>query len=306
MFSDTPLPPEEPTGENPPDGAVFDYYLKSSVSKVTLEVTDKDGAVVRMFSSDDEPEVVDSASLPHPTYWIRPQRFLSTEAGMHRFVWDLRYPPPPDVPRSFSIAAVRGRTPSGPSGPWVKPGSYTLRMSIDGVRFAREFDVVLDPRVTATEAEIDAQHRAAMEIDSAYREISDLRRRVHGVRGWGEALVSDPAYAEFESDLSRFVSEVASIEGDVELEAPSVHYSAIYAVDGNAESLSGLQQKLLFVMAVVDEADVAPTDQALDAIGRLQTAKELVFERWKTVQQTSLALLNERFKRAGLQTIRSE
>jgi len=306
MFSDTPLPPEEPTGENPPDGAVFDYFLKSKASKVSLEIVDADGAVVRRFSSDDRPEVVDTTSLPHPTYWIGTQKLLSTEAGMHRFVWDMRYAPPPDVPRSFSIAAVAGRTPSGPHGPWVKPGSYRLRMLIDDVTFEREFSVALDPRVSATETDIDAQNRAAMEAYSAYHEISDVRRSVHTVRTWAEDFQADPAYGEFSSDLSDFLSEVASIEGTTELETPSVHYSAIYAADGAGESLSGLQQKFLFVLAVVDEVDATPTSQTLDAIRVLQDAKATVFSRWSAVRESTLVRLNERFARAGLQTIVAE
>src|SRR5262249_15699813 len=93
LNTDTPLPPEEPAGQNPPDGAIVDYFLKSA-GPVILEVLDGQGQRVRRFASTDVPEPVDPGELPIPTYWIRPPRVLPGEAGMHRFVWDLRYPPP--------------------------------------------------------------------------------------------------------------------------------------------------------------------------------------------------------------------
>ena len=71
MFSDTPLPPEEPAGQNPPDGAILDYYLPRGATRVTLQVTDGRGSVIRKFASDDPPERVDPNTLPYPTYWIR-------------------------------------------------------------------------------------------------------------------------------------------------------------------------------------------------------------------------------------------
>lgn len=87
MFLDTPLPPEEPAGENPPDGAMIDYYLRTSVSEVTLQVLDGD-RIVRTYTSSDVAEVVDPTSFRHPTYWIRSAQRLATEPGLHRFIWD--------------------------------------------------------------------------------------------------------------------------------------------------------------------------------------------------------------------------
>ena len=133
MFSDTPLPPEEPTGQNPPDGAIIDYFLPKTASEVTLEIISEGGTLIRKYSSSDEPEVIDSTSFAHPTYWIRPSQSLGTSDGHHRFVWDLRYAPPKGARRSFSIAAVYQNTESGPKGPFVSPGEYTVRLTTDGV-----------------------------------------------------------------------------------------------------------------------------------------------------------------------------
>jgi hypothetical protein len=92
--TDTPWPPEEPAGQNPPDGAVFDYYLKSASSgPATLEVLDSAGKLGR-FASTDKPEEVNPQELEVPLYWVRSPQVLSAQPGMHRFAWDLHYPPP--------------------------------------------------------------------------------------------------------------------------------------------------------------------------------------------------------------------
>src|SRR6185369_2359164 len=119
---DTPWPPETPLGENPPTGAVLDYWLSEPArGAVTIEISDSAGALVRRFTSSDAPE-----SLPARRYfeaaWTQAPRALATSAGMHRFVWDLRYPRPPAPSYSYTIAAVRtAGTPVEPTGPFVLP-----------------------------------------------------------------------------------------------------------------------------------------------------------------------------------------
>ncbi|MBO0725266.1 MAG: glycoside hydrolase, partial [Blastocatellia bacterium] len=109
--TDTPIPPEEPMGQNPPDGAIIDYYLKSDASDVTLEILDNQQRLVRRYSSKDEPEKINENQQPYPTYWFRPPRILSAKAGAQRFVWNLRYPSPQGFPRTFPISAIYRDTP---------------------------------------------------------------------------------------------------------------------------------------------------------------------------------------------------
>ena len=126
------LPPDFPAGENPPDGAMIDYYLQSaSSSPVTLEIKDAAAKTVRKYSSADKPDPIDPM-LAIPTYWIRPPQILSAAAGSHRFVWDLHYPPPEGGRRSYPMAAIYRDTPSEPSGPWVLPGQYLVRLTVGG------------------------------------------------------------------------------------------------------------------------------------------------------------------------------
>src|SRR5262245_11753912 len=157
---DTPPPPETPLGQNPPTGAVLDYWLANPAAvPVTLTITDAQGREVRRFRSDDPPESL-KVDVYYEPGWLKPARALSGSAGMHRFVWDLRYPRP--AARSFrsSIAAVRGGgTPMLPFGPFVLPGRYTVTLSANGTTRSRPLEVGLDPRVRVAAGDLEAQLR---------------------------------------------------------------------------------------------------------------------------------------------------
>ena len=110
LNTDTPLPPDEPAGENPPDGAMIDYYLEKSAKDVELKRLRNDrGELVRRYRSEDRvAPVKDTNNVP--AYWIRPPQRLSPEAGLHRFLWDLHYPQVPNVEPDYPIAAVYRNT----------------------------------------------------------------------------------------------------------------------------------------------------------------------------------------------------
>jgi hypothetical protein len=158
LNTDTPLPPEEPVGENPPEGALVDYWLKAPAKEVRLEILDGAGAVLRAFDSQDRPEPVDPASLNVPAFWIQPPVVLPATAGMHRFAWDLRLPPPAAFHHEPTMAAIPGKTPMEPRGPLVPPGTYRVRLTVDGRSFEQPLSLHMDPRVTVGEAALAGQY----------------------------------------------------------------------------------------------------------------------------------------------------
>lgn len=167
---DTPPPPETPLGQNPPTGAVIDYWLADAASgPVTLTIADGAGREVRRMRSDDPPESL-KVDVYYEQGWLGPGRALGTTPGMHRFVWDLRYPRPAARTFRSSIAAVRaGGTPVLPLGPFVLPGTYTVTLSAGGRTQSRPLDVRLDPRVPAEADEMVEQLRLSQAIDAALR-----------------------------------------------------------------------------------------------------------------------------------------
>lgn len=148
--NDTPLPPDEPLAKNPPDGAVIDYHLTRSVTRVVIEILNTEGKVIRKFASDDPIRELDPASITVMPGWARPQRNPEVGEGYHRFVWDLHLEPAAGGGRrgGLPISAVWGDTPLGAQGEMVEPGMYRVRLttSSPAKSFEHEMEVRADPR----------------------------------------------------------------------------------------------------------------------------------------------------------------
>jgi photosystem II stability/assembly factor-like uncharacterized protein len=169
--TDTPLPADEPAGENPPDGAILDYYLPAAASDVTLEIVDGAGKLVRRYSSKDAvPVLQDTNNVPR--YWIRPQRALPTTAGMHRVSWDLHYPPLAAEPVTYPIAAIRGNTAPNATSPLALPGTYTVRLTTGGHTVTQPLVLQMDPRVTTPPEGLAQQFTLSMKV---YEHLRDAK-----------------------------------------------------------------------------------------------------------------------------------
>ena len=169
----TPWPPELPAGENPPNGAIVDYYLPSAASEVKLEFLDARGDTVRAYSTSDrvmnphpalDPVAYDKVCQQRPTapdcnlplYWPAPPNILKTGAGMHRFTWDMHYDVLPGSPSGGrgggggATGAVPHRTYPAINSPWVAPGVYTVRLTVNGKSTTQPITIKMDPRVKIT------------------------------------------------------------------------------------------------------------------------------------------------------------
>ncbi len=136
----TPMPRDEPLAENPAAGAMIDYYLKSNVTGVvSLEILDPAGDVIRRYASDDKVTPVNPDTLNIPAFWVRPTEVLSTAAGMHRWIWDLR-PTPPPRPAGGGGGFGRGGVST------VLPGTYTVKLTVGGKSYTQTLIVKMDPR----------------------------------------------------------------------------------------------------------------------------------------------------------------
>ncbi len=180
MNTDTPLPPDEPGGENPPDGAVIDYYLKENTpGTVKLEIFDAGGKLVRHYASKDTMYKIPPVNIP--IYWIRPQQILSGNAGFHRFVWDLHYQPlnlPPDYP----IAAIYKNTAPAPTSPYVLPGVYTVRLTVNGEEYTQRLTVKMDPRVKTSFPDLKKQLDLSLQCYEGRRRTMEALKELHSFR----------------------------------------------------------------------------------------------------------------------------
>jgi hypothetical protein len=162
-WPDTPLPPEFPAGQNPPDGAIVDYYLAAD-AEVSLDITTAAGAVVRHYSSREQPRSPDEKEINVPMYWARPPQVLSGAKGMHRFVWDLRYPAPGAAQRDFPISAIAGDTPLEPLGVLAVPGPYLVKLTAGGRTYTQPLTLKLDPRASITPPGLARQFTLASKL----------------------------------------------------------------------------------------------------------------------------------------------
>ena len=156
MNTDTPLPPEEPAGENPPDGAMIEYYLPSNTNDVVqIDILNQQKEIVRTFKSNDTLYTIPELNIP--LYWIRPQSILSNKTGMHRLLWDMKYAPL-NLPVSYPMTAVKYNTAPDANAPWVLPGMYTVRITVGNQQKEQALEIKMDPRVKTAFADLKRQH----------------------------------------------------------------------------------------------------------------------------------------------------
>lgn len=293
LNTDTPIPPEEPMGQNPPDGAILNYWLKADAKEVTLEILGKAGRVVRRFSSSDAPEAIDESKLAYPSYWFRPPQTLSNKAGMQRWAWDLRYAPPAGFPRSYPMQAIYRDTPSSPEGPLVNPGQYTVRLTVDGQVFTQTVEVKPDPRVTVGQDVLTAAHDLAFQayegigqIRAAQAEMRKLREQLNVVKARAANGPAAAAIANFEKQLGALEGRSAGLDA--------------FGGSSREPGLAGLATNLLAVMNNAQAADMAPTTQLVAAAQDLQKALGEQLRRWAALQERELKTLNDELRKAGL------
>ncbi|MGD0212552.1 MAG: glycoside hydrolase [Terriglobales bacterium] len=290
---DTPLPPEEPAGQNPPDGAMIDYSLKAAPSgPVTLEIVDaSSGKVVRHFSSADKPEPVDPKELNVPMYWVRPARTLSAAPGMHRFLWDLTYPAPDVLDHDYPISAIYHDTPRYPLGATVLPGEYKVVLSVNGKTYMQNFEIKMDPRVKTSPEDLRRQFDFDRKIADALHRDFEALQQVRSLRAQLKALANSPdAIKKAAADLE---AKAAPIEGQ------GGGYGSRYLSTPAGRSLSRLNSGFNAVVSALDTADAAPTTQQVAMFGELNKALEEQLSAWAKLKSKDIPELNELLKKAG-------
>ena len=290
--TDTPLPPDEPAAKNPPDGAIIDYWIGagSSPNPVTLEIRDAAGALVRRFSSADTAPAPDS-ELNVPAYWVRPFEPLSAAAGMHRFVWDLHYPPPDALEHDYPISAIVHDTPRDPLGPSVVPGRYTVRLGIGSRTFTEPLDVRKDPCVPVTPAALGRQLALALRLTAALQ-------KDHAALTGARALRTQLASLQKRTTDTTTAAAHAAAALDAALAELAGERRA--RATPNGDDLVRLNGDLMTVLNAIDGADADPTTQAAAAVPVIEQRVAAALARWRRVQSTDVPALNARLKAEGL------
>jgi hypothetical protein len=261
---DTPLPAEEPAGENPPPGAIFYYYLRSPAQdEVKLEVLDAKGQVVRSYSSKDQP-FHPPTQPAFPAYWFKPAEPLSPAAGMHRFIWDIRYSAPPVAQPGYSMSTVAGGdVPREPEGPQALPGSYQVRLTVGGTAYVQPLHLIMDPRVKTSPPDLERQFALELKLVQALQQANQAVEAIHAAAQAGKISAED----EKKLAGARRARGEAAAEG-----GPG--QPAFAQVIGNLTQL----------IVAVDSADAAPTTQETQAAEKTLAQAQALLKQWEALR----------------------
>lgn len=200
MYLDTPLPQEEPAGQNPPDGAMIDYYLPAKSSLVKLEIVNAKAEVIRTYTSIDTMYKIPDVNIPH--YWIRPQQILPSGAGAHRFMWDMHYKPL-DVPATYPISAIYMNTAPDVTSPFAMPGNYTVRLTVDGKQTSQPLTIKMDPRVKTNVNDLQTQHDVSVMCYNNAKKCIDALKEIE--------IKKDTSLATFEKEFPKYQNTFITI-----------------------------------------------------------------------------------------------
>ena len=281
---DTPPPADTALGQNPPNGAVIDYWLDGDAKKVSLEIVAPDGSVVRRFASD-APDDTPSADRYFTKSWIHAAPALSTSTGAHRFVWNLRILPPRAVHYDYSIAAVFGAaSPITPEGMLVAPGEYGLVLNADGKQSRATLKVIADPRVELNADAVQSAITFARQVDKsldrdfvAFGELDAVNDRIAQIEKGHPTKETLAAIAKFKKS----VKPLSAGEGD------------------SSENLGSIGEVLSGLATDVESSDRAPTQPQRDVLAASDVRLSRAAVRWEKIQASELATLDDALAKSG-------
>ena len=297
-YTDTPLPPDEPAAANPPDGAILDYFLPSAASTVTIEILDAQSHLVRRFSNSDKPDITEDELQKQliPLYWVRKPRQLSTEAGMHRWVWDLHYPAPASTRHDYPISAIPHDTPRLPLGPTVLPGTYSVRLTVDGKSSTAPLTIKMDPRVKTSAAGLQKKFQtesqlAAMMTESAQALLqgSSIRAQLEKVSAQANGTTKD-AIENFQKKLTALLGAPGGFF------APPSQEVTLGRVNGQASTL----------YMQVWQPDAEPTSAQMEALSATEHDSADVMKRWNDFKNSDLPALNKTLRESKAPEVKLE
>jgi photosystem II stability/assembly factor-like uncharacterized protein len=281
VFLGSPFPPEEPMSKNPSDGAVIDYYLQANAQKVTLEIFDAKGTLVRRFMTGEvRPQKIPPS--PIAAQWLPKPVVLESGAGMHRFVWDLRWS------SSGTDEELEDEGFGAPRGPKIIPGTYQVKLTVDGAPFEAPLEVQMDPRSKATAAELEQQQNLGLEV-------------FQQVRGGRKALAEMNAV---KADLDRLAQQLNS-KPELQAESKKI-VGAIESIQKgskpapDAMGLEAASSGLQSVLRVVESGDRTTPQQAIELYGVAQKAANARIGEWTALKAGGLAEFNHALEKAGL------
>jgi len=280
-------------GKNPPTGAVIYYFLKHKpMGEATIEILDASGSVVRKYSSSkkldlDEPLDPDDK---------KPEKEIKVEAGLNRFVWDLRYRGASRVPDYYLWEYKDGL-----HGPLALPGKYQIRLTVDGKTETAPLEVKLDPRVNTSQADLQKQFDLLMQIRDELSRVYDAVNQIQDVREQVDGLKKRLAK---NSSTKSVLTAADGLNGKLVSVRDELSQMKITSNESSLAYPQRVDSKLAFLAMVVGEgSDSAPTESQYEVFERLKKQADDLLAQWTEVQKTNLADFQKMVAEQNIQAI---
>jgi len=266
-----------PAGQNPPPGVVIDYYLGSLPSgPLTLDIVDSSGKTVRHLTS------VKPRQAEQPPEWpdeVHPATTLSVNLGMNRFVWDLRYDDPVQIPGAFYAGLA-------PRGPIVLPGEYTLNLKYNGETHTTRLTIQADPRVKQSLAGLEKKFALSMQV---YHDQDALHRAVNEIRQFKADVENQQKDTESSRHSAALISEGKSLVRKAsEIEAVLMQVN-IKGSEANLNYPGMLNEQIYSFAGLLDDADTAPNAQEMEIYAGFHSKLAAQLTGWSTLEATKIA-----------------
>ena len=284
-FPGTPLPPEEPNAENPPAGAVLDYYLPTEARSLELNIYDRGHKLIRHVSSA-TPIKASHMDLPIADRWFPTPQRLQTAPGHHRFIWNLAVGTS-GVDESDEPDDGEGGIPRGPK---VAPSEFTLELIVDGKHLPlRNLEVDMDPRSTASPFDLQQNFATANKIFADSLQARRTLAEMESVKG--QLTKNSPSKPALATQAKTLLAAIESITS---------------GSDGSMGLAVGLDQansELTAALNVAESSDRAIPAQALEVYAEASTASATRIKQWATLKAGPLAKYNQQLKSSNLAPI---
>ncbi len=287
----TDIDKRQPVGENPPAGAIINYFLKAAAKdEVTLDILDAQGKLVRHLSSkekkvnDQPPEWPDQVETP---------RVIPAAEGMNRFAWDLHYDDPIQTPGAFYAG-------EGPRGALALPGDYQVKMTVAGKTQTAPLHLAIDPRIKDAEAALPKQFDLSAkvvnrigELHQAINEIRNVKTQIQGLHkrfGEDERLKSALTAAD---DLSKKMTAVEEQLIQVNMKGS----------EGNLAFPNMLNEALYSFSRTIEYADYGPTRPQGDVFKMLSDRLDEQLKKWTQIKTEEVPKIAALIKQVELPAI---
>ncbi|HYX69481.1 MAG TPA: hypothetical protein VE825_10135, partial [Terriglobales bacterium] len=286
------VPRRQPVGENPPQGAVFDYFLKEAPKDaVTLEIFDSQGKLVRKYASKAEKKTEEQ-----PPEWpdqTKPPELIPAEAGMNRFAWDQHYQDPVQVPGAFYAG-------NPPQGPRILPGTYQVKLTVAGKSTTQPLEIKLDPRVKVSQADLEKQLELGLKVRARNTDLHNAVNQIRELRAQLKALEYRLGQDAKSKDV---VAAAKALDAKMTPVEEQLIQTKLRSSEGNLNYPTMLNEQFYTLTFSVANADAAPTQQQYEVFNLLSKQLDEQLAKWQAIVSQDVPALNELMKKNSVPAV---